>query len=138
MSSYKSTIRIPTDPYAYVEVEVEGSKEEIIETYRDFKRTADSLGGLSEKEFNDFVDEYLCNGRVFDGADKFAAMNEFQQTHIQLLKRSLARIRRRQLQVSKESSMDEDQPLTDHEGTPATEGTPESDEKSSEDTSSEE
>ena len=39
MEKYKAVLRIPTDTYAYMEISVEGTPEEIVAIYKKFKNT---------------------------------------------------------------------------------------------------
>lgn len=84
-------LRIPTsEPYAYIEIQVEGTVDEIFAQYQEMIKTVKGGEGLPEKEFNTVVDRYLWgDGHML--ADEFAAMNLDQQDFIQRCKRSRKR-----------------------------------------------
>lgn len=95
----KVIFRIPTEQYGYVEIEDDIDEgffdgEKLLEQYKSFKETfsENKNVGLSDKEFNAFLDTYLFDGT--GSADVYAAMNKTQQEFIQTLKRSLKRIKR--------------------------------------------
>lgn len=87
----KSTLRIPTtESYAYIEVEFEGTDEEIITKYREFTKTVQGGFGLEEKEFNRVLDSYIPVGGSMR-PDEYEAMSPSQQELIQTIKRSKKR-----------------------------------------------
>lgn len=84
--TYIATIRIPTDTYAYIEIEAEGTPDELIEIQREFKRGP----GLPDTDFRNVIDEYLWgNGSM--SSDEYETMNDEQKTIIQNIKRSKKR-----------------------------------------------
>lgn len=98
----KVIIRIPTEQYAYVEIvddfvpESQDSAVEYITAFNEkvteaFKREKTGPG-LTDKEFNYFLDVYLTNGT--GSSDVYAKMNLSQQGCIQAIKRSMKRIKR--------------------------------------------
>lgn len=97
MKTYKATIRVPTDMYAYFEVEMEGTPQEIIDGHEElktlYKASQSTPDGLPAKEFDKALDKYLC-GQGMD-SEVYAAMSKEQTTTIQTIKRSLARIKSR-------------------------------------------
>ena len=61
----KATLRIPTkEQFAYIEVEVEGSKEEILNQYQEFTQSIHGGFGLDRLEFNKILDKYLTSGSI--------------------------------------------------------------------------
>lgn len=97
----KARLRIPTEMYAYIEVEVEQKEESIdriIQSYfsvKDaFERESKArLGqGLSAKEFNAFLDKYLNDGE--GNLEVYQAMSPAQKQTIQDIKRAFNRINR--------------------------------------------
>ncbi len=96
MKTYKTTIRIPTDTYAYFEVEMEGTPQEIIDAHEELKnlyKASQGGEGLPDKEFNTAFDGYL-SGKGMD-ADSYAAMSKEQMNIVQTVKRAFARIKSR-------------------------------------------
>ena len=86
---YKSTLRIPTDQYAYIEIEVGGTPVDIINAYHEFSKLVNPQG-IPQKEFNAALDRYLTNG---DGeAEVYEQMSRFQKDVIQEIKKSFKRI----------------------------------------------
>jgi hypothetical protein len=57
--SYKTKIRIPTDMYAYIEVDYEGTVEEVAGVYNEFVKSLKPQVGLSAKDWNVALDRYL-------------------------------------------------------------------------------
>ena len=96
----KATLRIPTaEQYAYIEVQVEGTEEEILGHYHQLTKQVHGGEGLSDKEYNAWTDKYITGGG--DGMDSvdlenYYKMNKEQQSHIQWMKRSLKRIEAKQ------------------------------------------
>ncbi|HLH93562.1 MAG TPA: hypothetical protein VKW08_00445 [Xanthobacteraceae bacterium] len=87
----KAVIRIPTEQYAFIEIETEvTSSEEALNEYRALKKLYQVGSGLAPKDWNRVLDRYLWG----DGSmhsEEYAAMNENQQTIIQEIKRSKKR-----------------------------------------------
>lgn len=85
-------LRIPTqDQYAYLEVEFEGTTEEAFIEYKRVTAMVQGGVGLTDKEFNAVLDEYLTTKTISNGADLYEKMNVSQQSTIQTIKRSHAR-----------------------------------------------
>ena len=87
----KSTIRIPTEQYAYLEFEVEGSAEEIIAEYHRITDLYKGGEGLVQADFNEVLDNYLWGSADME-ADDYAAMSVVQKAVIQEIKKSKKRI----------------------------------------------
>lgn len=87
----KATLRIPTlDPYAYVEVEMDGTEGEIIEQYSHLTQLVRGGTGLPDADFRRVLDRYLWgDGHML--AEEYETMNLDQQSIIQTIKRSRAR-----------------------------------------------
>lgn len=95
----KATLRIPTEQYAYIEVELEkDSFEEVVSEYRNLSKLYKGGTGLPEKDFMRVLDRYLWGDAAMT-ADEFAALNEDQQIIIQAIKRSRKRDQARHLNV---------------------------------------
>lgn len=86
----KSVIRIPTEQYAYVEVEFEGTSEEIIAKYREITNMYKNNSlGLTVKEFNVVLDRYLEVANLSE--EEYNRMSVDQQNVIQQLKKAFKR-----------------------------------------------
>lgn len=89
----KAKIRIPKDQFAFIEVETEGTKEEIEAVYdsfggADYERIQKSLKNL---DFNKTVDKYLLTNTL--EADEYAELDIYQKLNIQVIKRAFKRIK---------------------------------------------
>ena len=85
---YKANLRLPTDQYAYVEIQVEDTIEEIIQTYRDLVKAYQGHEGLVEAEWQKVLDEYLWGKSEAMDSEEYANMNLEQQNVIQTIKKS--------------------------------------------------
>ena len=85
-------IRLTTGQYEYVELDFEGTGEEALLEYTRLKAIQGGFG-LPEKEFNDALDRYLCEGQM-DG-NVYERMDLSQKTFIQTIKRSINRTKNR-------------------------------------------
>ena len=91
----KHKLHIPTEQYGFVEVEFEASSEDFVaQTYRDIAAAFKPKSGLSDKDYNSFIDRYLLGELVH--TEEYAAMSPDQQKTVQVIKRSLARIKSKQ------------------------------------------
>lgn len=87
----KATLRIPTkEQYAYIEVEMEGSQEEIMEKYNEMTKAVFGGFGLERLEFNKVIDTYLTKGTI--ESSQYESLSKEQQDIIQEIKRSFARL----------------------------------------------
>jgi len=87
----KATIRIPTEQYAFVEIEDEfETREDVRDAYDEIHAEYKGGSGLDAKEYNDAVDRYLSEGT--GDAEQYLKMSKFQQDVIQVIKRSVKRI----------------------------------------------
>ena len=86
----KAVLHFPTEQYGFAEVEVEvESPDEAIILYK-----KSQIGeGLTDKEFNDFVDQTLATGNVVNGTELYEKMNEAQRWWTQTTKRSIKRVK---------------------------------------------
>lgn len=90
----KIIYRIPTEMYAYVEVEKDYPKEpSVVEIHQQYSELTDAFRpkvGLEKKEFNEALDRYLKDG---DGeTETYMVMSPQQQAVFQEIKKSLKRI----------------------------------------------
>jgi len=84
---YKAVLRLPTDTYAYIEMHVEDTPENIIQAYRDLTKLWQAGTGLVEAEFYRVLDKYVWKDGTMD-SEEYAQMNLEQQAIIQTIKKS--------------------------------------------------
>jgi hypothetical protein len=85
--NYKAKIRIPKDTYAYIELDVEDTLDNINQLY---KQLINEGVGLEDKEWRSTLDRYLEKGD-FD-ASVYERLSPRQTDIIQELKRAFKRI----------------------------------------------
>lgn len=91
-------IRIPTTQYGYIEVELDGTEEEIIIKHNEllvFYHASVSLQnasgeGLDSKTYNEALDKYLTDQT--GNLDTYNRMSREQQNVIQCLKKAFKRL----------------------------------------------
>lgn len=90
--TFKARLRVPTaEQYSYIEIDVEGTPEAIIEAHRRFTGLVQGGFGLPEKEMNTFVDTMIMGQSVKGGVELYEQMNHMQKYAVQVLKRALKR-----------------------------------------------
>lgn len=89
---YKAELRIPTDQYAYINVDIEGEPDEIVQAYREFSDLVRPKLGLETKDFNRALDEYLTTNKFKNPEETYFKMNPEQQKIIQEIKKSVKRL----------------------------------------------
>lgn len=88
----KADIRLPTTQYGYIEFHVEGEADEIIAEHNRLVSLYASNGeGISDKEYNTFIDEYMSGKHP--QLDVYVRMNQKQQDAVQVIKKSIARLK---------------------------------------------
>ncbi len=87
---YKTKLRIPTDAYAYIEVEVEDEPSAIVSAYHEFTKLVKPQVGLPQKDFNKALDRYLTENT--GDTDTYLAMSRSQQDVFQEVKKAFKRI----------------------------------------------
>jgi hypothetical protein len=89
----KATLRIPTkEQYAYIEVECEGTEEEIKEKYDSLTRTVH--GGEDHNSFYNYLIALAdSNLAEWGNADNYASLSEKQKAVVQAIKRFSKRIK---------------------------------------------
>lgn len=93
----KYELRIPTsEQYAYINCYFEGTAEDAIEEYRRLTALVTGGVGMDTKDFNKFIDELLEKGSISGDPGMTESMNIEQQTLMQAIKRSQARIKNKQ------------------------------------------
>lgn len=86
----KVIFHIPTEQFGFIEFEHE--VEDIDEAHGMYHSLKWGGTGLSDKEFNAVIDEYLNTGTVIGGMEKYERMDTRQQDVVQVIKRALKRI----------------------------------------------
>jgi hypothetical protein len=84
---YQAKIRIPRDQYAFIEVDAEGTLDEIKLLYHDLM-TEDE--GLDDKAWRNCLDKYLTDGNM--ESVEYENMSTQQQRVIQEIKKSFKRL----------------------------------------------
>ncbi len=60
MKTYQAQLRVPTgDDFAYIEVTVEDTAENIVQAHREFTNLVRPIEGLPTKEWNKLIDNYV-------------------------------------------------------------------------------
>lgn len=89
----KTTIRIPTTQFAYLQFEFEGTPEEAIEEHnRIIKLYNNENAGLDQKEWNKLLDKYILTGVM--ESDEGERMSEKQSWMVHELDKSSSRVNR--------------------------------------------
>lgn len=86
----KVTLHIPTETYGFVAVEMEGTPEEVMITYREYADAFKPKEGLGDKEYNAFINKMLLNET--NHVEEYNQMNEKQKYAVQVIKRGLKRL----------------------------------------------
>lgn len=87
----KTTIRIPTEQFAYIEIEGDfNTVQEMIELHDLATKLYRGGGGLESRVFDEILDEYLWESETMKAED-YESMNHEQQNIIQIIKRSRKR-----------------------------------------------
>lgn len=88
-------ILIPSNitEYSNIKFQFEGTAEQAIDEYYRLFNLFRGGAGMSDKEFNEVVDEYIATNKIADGADRYEQMNRDQKMIMQTLKRSFKRTR---------------------------------------------
>lgn len=85
-------LRIPTaDPYAYIEVQFDGTADEAFEEYKRLTSLVKGGAGLERKDFIKVLDEYLTTKTLSGDPGVLAEMSDDQLLVIQEIKKSFAR-----------------------------------------------
>lgn len=93
----KATLRVPLDQYAFIEFRYDDKfiqPADLIAKYREAMREFKGGPGLTEREFQAFIDRQLCGDP--NQADEYARTSNEQKNVIQIIKRALKRIEARQ------------------------------------------
>lgn len=95
----KADIRIATKEYCYIELHPEGTMEEIFEEHRKALQMNQNQAGLSDKDYNAFIDRQL-NGET-NHVETYQAMSDLQKFAVQVIKRALNRAEARESKLPK-------------------------------------
>ncbi len=90
MDKLKAVIRVPSEQYAFIEVEVEETPERILEIHDQFLKAVKPQEGIADKEWRTALDRYLTNNDM--DADVYASMSPTQKLIIQEIKKSIGRV----------------------------------------------
>lgn len=91
MSKLPLKIRIPTDQYAFVEIDVEiDNISETKEKYNEVKSMFETRSGLPESEWKVQLDKYLTENTL--SSEEYNKMSDTQQMIIQEIKKSIKRL----------------------------------------------
>lgn len=92
----KTTIQIKTGEFEYIMQEFESGLEpdKAVEAYNNLKDAYTPQRGISVKDFNEWLDKYLLTQT--GSVDEYNSMSPEQKSTIQIIKRSLARIKNKQ------------------------------------------
>ncbi len=104
MRKFKAELTIPTEQFGNIRPTVEGTAEEIVEAYFEFSRMVKPKQGIPDKDYNAFMDSYLM-GNLEGLGEVYQVMSPEQQHCVQTIKRSLARIKRRQNGKEKDENL---------------------------------
>jgi len=88
----RAKIRVSTDQYEFIELDYEGDVDAIWDEYKRLKARTIHKAGLSEREFNKFLDDYISTGTIENGQELYVQMNPVQQNIVQCIKRSIKRM----------------------------------------------
>lgn len=88
---HKAWLRIPKEQYAYIEVSVQGTADEIVQIHNEFMDLIKPQEGLSTKEWNETLDRYLTDGT--GNTEIYFKMSPKQQACIQEIKKSFKRLK---------------------------------------------
>lgn len=90
----KITLHIPTESFGFIEIEPDSvSPEAVSEIYAEYSKAFKPQEGLSDKDFNAFLDKYLNENT--GNLETYNAMSDQQKSIIQAIKRSVKRIEAR-------------------------------------------
>lgn len=89
---FKGKIRVPTAEYAFIEVLVRGTAEEIVEAHNTLTEAYKGGSGLSEKEMDAIIQKMISGATVEGGTELYSKMSPQQQKETQRIKRAMKRL----------------------------------------------
>ena len=90
----KATIRIPTNQYAFIEVEMEGDAIDIVAEHDRLINLCENKEGLNSREWAAVRDKYIMHNEI--DADSFAALSKAQRFVINEIKKTFKQIKRKE------------------------------------------
>jgi hypothetical protein len=85
-------LRIPTaDPYAYIEVQFDGTPDEAFDEYKRLTALVKGGAGLERKDFIAILDDYLKTGQMTGDPGILSEMSDDQQLVISEIRKSFGR-----------------------------------------------
>lgn len=93
-NKYKAKLRIPGEIYAFVEIEVEGTADEIATANQELKLAINGGDGLPIKEWRAFLDS-LVSGNLNDVekyVDTMRELSTYQKSVVDELRKSFNRV----------------------------------------------
>lgn len=90
----KATLHFKTGDFEFIETEVEGEPEAVIETYRTFHKLYNGGEGLPTKEYNAFIERQLMEQP--NQMEEYIQMSDEQKGTVQTIKRALLRLKSRE------------------------------------------
>lgn len=87
----KAKLRIPTQEYAFIEVDIDGEADDIIQAHDELmSRVRKNEDGLSDKDWRRTLDEYLTTATM--DSNDYTGMSQIQKYVIQEIKKAFKRI----------------------------------------------
>ena len=99
IKQYEAEIRISTGQFEYINFKVNDAPEAIFELNRRLRALNREQTGISEKDYSGFIDRYL-SGET-NHVETYQAMSDKQKETVQIIKRSLARLKSREARLPK-------------------------------------
>lgn len=89
---FKAELTIPVEQYGNIRPTVEGTAQDIVDAYFEFSRMVKPKEGLSDKDFNEFLEnQALANDK--NHIETYNLMSVLQKTIVQTNKRLFARLK---------------------------------------------
>lgn len=83
----KAKIRIPTHEYAFIEVDIDGTEDEIVATHDRIMNMCRERTGLTQKEWAKFRNDYINKGEIDN--EKWELLSKAQKFVINEIKLAL-------------------------------------------------
>lgn len=104
----KAKIRVATDMYEFIELDLEGSIDYLWDSYKELKGMTKPKVGLAQKDWNASLDRYLNDGT--GDTELYQQMNPDQQRVLQEIKKSFKR-----LQAKEARAQDNDEGINNNQ-----------------------
>ena len=89
----KYTLHVPVEQYGFIQVDDIESREEAITEYKLVAKQFTDGIGLTAKEFNEIIDEYLTTDKLINGGDFYENLSAAQKYVLNEVKKSKKRTR---------------------------------------------